>query len=81
MMQQHLQQLNTKFYTDTLSAKWKSIIGNNVAQAYTNGQGFVHVNPRTSKSLAGLTLENLTENIAIPNTIIYDGAPEQVGLD
>ena len=74
MMQQQLQRLNTKFYTDTLFAKCKYIIGNNVAQIYTNGQDFVHVNTRTSKSLAGLTLENLTENIGIPNIIIYDAA-------
>ena len=49
-----------------------------MAQVYTDGQGFVHVNPRTSKSLAGLKLNNPIKNIGIPNTIIYDGAPEQV---
>ena len=79
IMQQHLQRLNKTFYTNTLFAKWKSIIGNNVAQVYTGGKWFVHVDPRTSKSLYGITLDNLTENIGIPNTIIYDGAPEQVG--
>ena len=78
MMQHHLRRLNTTFYTDTLFSKGKSIICNNVAQVYTNGQGFVHVDPRTSKSLAGLKLYNLTNNIGIPNTIIFDGAPEQV---
>ena len=50
-----------------------------MAQVYTDGQRFVHVDSRTSKSLAGLTLDNLIENIGIPNTIIYDGSPEQVG--
>ena len=50
-----------------------------MAQVYTDGQGFVHFNPRTSKSLAGLTLDNLTKNIGIPKTIIYDGEPEQIG--
>ena len=78
MMQQHIRRLNTTFYTDTLFAKFKSIIGKNVVQIYTDVQGFVHVDPRTSKSLAGLTVENLTRNIGVPNTIIYDGAPEQV---
>ena len=81
IMQQHLWRLNTKFYTDTLFAKYKYIIGNNLAQVYTDGQGFVHVNPRTSKSLYGLTLDNLTKNVGISNTIIYDGAPEQVGTN
>ena len=79
MMQQHLRRLNTTFYNNTFFAKCRSIIGNNVAQVYTDGQGFVHVDLRTSKSLDGLTLDNLTKNIGIPNTIIYDGSPEQVG--
>ena len=79
MMQHHLRRLNKTFYTDTLFAKCKFVIDNNVAHVYTYGQGFVPVDPRTSKSLAGLTLDNLNENIGIPNTIIYNGAPEQVG--
>ena len=32
IMQQHLRRLNTKFYTDTLFVKCKSILGNNVVQ-------------------------------------------------
>ena len=48
-------------------------------QVYTDGQGFVHVDLRTFKSIDRLTLENLTENIVIPNTIIYNGAQEKVG--
>ena len=47
-------------------------------QVYTDSQGFFYVDPLTSKSLAGLTVDNLTKNIGITNTIIYDGAPEQV---
>ena len=70
MMQQHIRCLNTTFYTNPLFAKCKSIIGNNVAQVYTNVQGFAHVNPHTSKSFDGLTLDNLTNYIGIPNTII-----------
>ena len=46
-----------------------------MAQVYTDGQGFVHVDLRTSKSLARFTLENLTKNIRIPNTIIYEWVP------
>ena len=78
IMQQHLRRLNTNFYTDTLFAKCKPTIGNNVAQVYTNGQVFVYVDPCTSKSISGLTLDNLNNNIGIPNSIIYDGDPEQV---
>ena len=81
MMQQHLQRLNTTFYTDTLFIKCKSTIVNNVAQVYTDGQRFFHFDALTSKSLAGLRLENLTKNIGIPNTIIYDAAPEQVSTN
>ena len=79
MMKQHLRRLNSTFYTDTLFAECKSIISNNVAQVYTDRQGFVHVGLRTSKSLAGLALYNLIKNIGIPNNIIYDGSPKQVG--
>ena len=61
--QTHLRRLDTTFYTDTLFDKWKSITGNNVSQVKTDCQGFVHVNPRTSKSLAGITLNNLTVGI------------------
>ena len=46
-----------------------------MSQVYTAGQGFVYVDPHTSKSLAGITLDNLTENIGIPNTIIYEWGP------
>ena len=77
MMQQHLWRLNIILYTDTLFAKCKSIIGKNLAQVYIDGQSFVYVDLSTSKSLARLKLENLTENIEITNTIIYDGAPEK----
>ena len=52
-----------------------------MAQVYTDGQGFIHVNPRISKSLAGITLDNLNENIGITNTIIYDRYPEQVSTN
>ena len=79
MMQHNLRHLNRTFYNDTLFANCKSRIGNNVAQVYTDSQGFVHVDPRTYKLLARLTLENLTKNIGIPNTIIYDGSPKKVG--
>ena len=49
-----------------------------MAQVYLDGQGFVLVNPCNSKSLDGITLDNLTKNIGISNTFIYNWAPEQV---
>ena len=79
ILQNHLRRLNTTFYTDTLFAKCKSIVGNTVAQVYTDGQGFVHVDPRTSKAFAGLTLDALTETVGVPNKLIYDGSQEQIG--
>ena len=79
LLQSRHRRLNITLYTDTMFSKCKSIIGNSVAQVYTDGQGWVHVDPRTSKALAGLTLDSLIENIGIPNQIIYDGAQEQIG--
>ena len=79
LMQSRLRRLNTTFYTDTLFAKCKSIAGNSVAQLYTDGEGFIHVDPREKKSQAGLTLDALAEDIGIPQCMIYDGAAEQTG--
>jgi hypothetical protein len=79
LLQSKYRRLNTTFYTDTLFAKCKSIAGNSVAQIYTDGKGFVHVDPRSSKSLAGLTLDAFAEDIGIPRCIIFDGAAEQTG--
>ena len=72
--------LSTRFYTDTLFAKVKSIKGNTCAQVFaTNDIGFVRVHPMVSKAQAGEALRGLAEDIGVPNEIVCDGAAEQVG--
>ena len=79
LMSQRLRRLTTKWYTDTLFAKEKSLLGNTCAQIYTDGKGFTHVYPMERKSEAGDTLQAVSRDIGIPNTIISDNAPEQIG--
>ena len=75
-----LRRLNTRFYTDTLFAKVKSLKGNTCAQVFaTDDIGFVRVHPMSSKSQAGEALRGLAEDIGVPNEIVCDGASEQVG--
>ena len=77
LMPQQLRGLSTTWYTDTLFAKDKSLTGNTCAQLYTGGNEFAHVYPIGSKSEAGDTLQQISKDIGIPNTIISDNSPEQ----
>ena len=79
ILQMHYRRLNTSFYTDTLFMKAKSLKGKTCAQIYTDGKGYIRTDPSKSKSQAGATLGRFLEDVGIPNTLIYDGAPEQVG--
>ena len=79
LLQLHYKRLNSRFYTDTMFSKVKSIKGNACAQIYTDGEGFVTAYPMESKSMAGKSLHKLFDDIGIPNKLVYDGAPEQVG--
>jgi hypothetical protein len=63
------------------SAKCKSLTGNTCAQLFTDGKGFIHILPMTSKSEAGHMLDRHCQEVGIPNKLIYDGASEQVGKD
>lgn len=60
-------------------AKVKSIKGNTCAQIYTDAKGYVATYHMESKSQAGNSLQDLFCNVGIPNKLVYDGAPEQVG--
>ena len=57
LLLQRLRRLNCRFYTDTLFAKDKSIVGNAYTQIFTNG-GCFQIIPMISKSEAGTILEN-----------------------
>ncbi len=79
LMSQRLRRLSTKWYTDTLFAKEKSITGNTCAQLFTDGEGFVYTHPMRSKAQAGEALSKVTKDVGVPNIIISDGAKEETG--
>ena len=72
--------LNTTMYTDTLFARTKSLRQNTCAQVYTNGK-FTQVYPMRAETGDGVgqTLTLLTEDVGIPDTLVYDLAAVQEG--
>ena len=57
LMSQRLRRLSTTWYTDTLFAKCKSVIGNTCAQMFTDGNSFAYVHPMKTKASAGEALQ------------------------
>ena len=70
--------LNTTFYMDGLQSRIVSLRGNKHAQVYTNGQ-FTTVYPSSSKSKAGDSLRELSDDVGIPENLIANLAGEQSG--
>jgi hypothetical protein len=68
------------FYTDTMFSKVKSLNGNKCAQVCTNGR-FTKVYPMESKSSVCIAdlLQDFTEDVGIPDTLVCDLATEQTG--
>ena len=77
---QRLRRLNCRFYTDTLFAKEKSIVGNACFQTFTDGE-FVKIFPMRSKSEAGTTLDRINQDVGVANEIFMDNAPDQTGYN
>ena len=72
--------LSGKWYTDTMFSKTKSIRGHLVAQVFTNGRGSDHFYPMTGKGMAGPdALMPFVREVGIPQTIVTDNAPEEIG--
>ena len=59
--------------------KTKSLKGNSCAQIFTDGEGFVWIEPMKSKSEAGESLEKVIQDVSIPNALTFDGSKEKVG--
>ena len=48
-----------------------------MAQVYTDGQDYTHIDPIASKSLDGVTLDVFVcSGVGIPNQLVYDGSKE-----
>ena len=80
MLLQWLHGLNCRFYTDTLFAKDKPIVGNKCAQIFTDGE-FGEIIPMRYKSEAGTTLDRINRDGGVAKTICMDDAPEQTGYN
>ena len=73
--------LNTNIFTDTMFSSVTSTRGNTCGQVYVNDLNWTRFQPMKSKSEAHYSLGELFRNDGVPNHIICDGAPEQIGGD
>ena len=80
LLLQRLRRLKCRFYTDTLFAKDKSIVGNTCDQIFTDGE-FVQLIPMRYKSEADTTLDRINRYIGVENEISMDNAPEKTGYN
>jgi len=69
-------QLKCRFYSDTFFSKEKSLLGNSCGQLFVTNFGFSKFVPMKSKSEAPLALQELIQDIGIPEHIHTDGAKE-----
>ena len=71
----HCKRLKGNWYADALISKVKSILGNNVANIYTQGK-FVQVYPITAQREEVQSLIDFTGDYGVPETLLTDGAAE-----
>ena len=79
LLSQRLKRLSTRFYTDTIYAKHKSLQGHTCAQIFTDGEGFVVAFPIRTKEDAGEALQKNCRDVGVPDQLHYDNANEMVG--
>ena len=72
--------MDCRFYTDTLFAKDKYIVGNTCAQIFTYGL-FVQIFPMRYKSDSGTTLDRINRDAGVANEIFMENAPGQTGYN
>ena len=68
----------SRFYTDVLFSKVKSISGNSCASIYSNRQGFIKIYPMNAKSQAHETFSMFVHEVGIPHELHADGAGELI---
>jgi Reverse transcriptase (RNA-dependent DNA polymerase) len=71
--------LKGRFYTDTLFAKNKSLRGHVAAQIFTNGLGYDRFYPMPDKKSAPDALMQFIHDDGIPQLLVSDYAPEEIG--
>ena len=78
ILQSRLRRLNCTMFTDTLFGSVKSLQGYTCGQVYTDGR-FVYFEPMRTKAEAGESLVHFTQQVGVPNKLVFDGAKEHVG--
>ena len=68
----------SRFSTDVLFSKVKSVSGNTCATIYSNKQGFIKIYPMETKSQAHETFSAFIHEVGIPHEIHADGAGELI---
>ena len=79
-LSQRLRRLNCRFYTDTIFAKDKSIVGNTCALVFTNEE-FVQIITMRYKSEASTTLYRINWDVGVANEIFMDNSSEKTGYN
>jgi len=69
----HRKRLPGVWYCDPLLAKVKSLLGNTVANVFTNGK-FTKVVPLEARRFAGDSLVRFFDNVGVPELMVTDGA-------
>ena len=68
----------SRFYTDVLFSKVKSLSGNTCATLFSNRQGFIKLYPMSAKSQAHETFSMFIHEVGIPHELHADGAGELI---
>ena len=71
----HRKRLSGVWYCDTLLARVKSLLGNSVANVFTNGK-YTKVIPLEARRHAGDSLVRFCDDVGVPEMLITDGAAE-----
>jgi len=71
-------QLKCRFYSDTFFSQEKSVLNNTCGQLFVTPFGFTKFVPMKNKGEAPLALQELIQDIGIPQHIHTDGAKEMV---
>ena len=80
LLSQDLCRLRTRFYTDILFLKAKSVSGHTCAQIFTDGKSFVWIMTFFSKDEVDMALREFKRQLGIPNDLHFDRAAEYMGL-
>ena len=78
LLSTRLRRSRTEFFTDTLFSKVTSLLGNNCAQIFTDGE-FIYIHPMKGHTEIAESLQFFCEDVGVPAILTMDNAPEQTG--